>query len=188
METLKLCTACNKSLPFDKFKQTNGRIRNHTCKSCIALQYRSKLKLDMLTGLGDKCACCGESHPVFLTLDHVNNDGNEHRQDKVCHQIMAEARQEGWPKDKYQVLCMNCNFAKGHYGVCPHTQETAEEALARLKGTQKIFGKSRVITNTNNVVERVAGRKAQALMARVDARVDELLEDLSEEDMQDLFT
>src|ERR1700690_1237472 len=28
---------------------------------------------------GYVCACCGEMEKAFLTLDHLNNDGNKHR-------------------------------------------------------------------------------------------------------------
>ncbi len=28
---------------------------------------------------GQRCACCGETEPAFLAIDHVNNDGNVHR-------------------------------------------------------------------------------------------------------------
>ena len=24
---------------------------------------------------GNKCSCCGETEPLFLTVDHINNDG-----------------------------------------------------------------------------------------------------------------
>ena len=26
----------------------------------------------------------------------------------------------GFPTDDYRLLCMNCNFAIGKFGVCPH--------------------------------------------------------------------
>jgi hypothetical protein len=34
----------------------------------------------------------------------------------------------GFPKDRYQLLCWNCNVAKGKYGQCPHRRD-AERAL-----------------------------------------------------------
>jgi hypothetical protein len=74
----------------------------------------------MLEHFGGKCMCCGEDHPYFLTLDHVQNDGASYRVDYNEQQIYRLARKEGWPKDRFQLLCMNCNFAKGHYGECPH--------------------------------------------------------------------
>ena len=76
----------------------------------------------MLDALGHECSCCGEREVRFLTLDHINNDGARYRQMYNEQQIYRMARREGWPKDKYQVLCMNCNFAKGHFGICPHKE------------------------------------------------------------------
>ena len=28
---------------------------------------------------GNRCSCCGEDNPLFLTIDHVNNDGHKLR-------------------------------------------------------------------------------------------------------------
>src|SRR5262252_4538483 len=36
-------------------------------------------RLEMIAAYGGECACCGETEPVFLTLDHVNGDGAAHR-------------------------------------------------------------------------------------------------------------
>ena len=33
----------------------------------------------VLDHYGRACSCCGETEPAFLTIDHVNNDGAEHR-------------------------------------------------------------------------------------------------------------
>jgi len=71
--------------------------------------------------LGGKCACCGETHPAFLTLDHVQNDGAKDRR-LHRHLLMRRIINEGFPRDKYQVLCWNCNAAKHFAGACPHQQ------------------------------------------------------------------
>jgi hypothetical protein len=71
--------------------------------------------------------------PAFLTLDHKVG-GRKHHEGLTNLQIYARAAKEGWPRDKYQLLCMNCNFAKGHYGACPHQRGiTPEMALAELR-------------------------------------------------------
>ena len=82
---------------------------------------RLALRLDVLIAYGGHCACCGENQYEFLSLDHMNNDGAAHRRTLKtrCEGVYRQLRQQGYPEG-YQVLCMNCNFAKGMHGACPH--------------------------------------------------------------------
>lgn len=73
---------------------------------------------------GHVCACCGESETKFLTLDHVENNGSEHR--KAIGKagrgagIFRWLKEHGYPPG-FQVLCMNCNHGKAlNNGICPH--------------------------------------------------------------------
>lgn len=73
---------------------------------------------------GRICACCGETQPMFLGIDHVENDGAELRkrgvQPRGGTQFYQWLRKNGFPSG-YQVLCMNCNIGKHRNGgVCPH--------------------------------------------------------------------
>jgi hypothetical protein len=69
---------------------------------------------------GFRCACCGETEEAFLSIDHVNNDGAEHRRQVDRRSMYKWLEKEGFPSG-YQVLCMNCNFGKARNGgVCPH--------------------------------------------------------------------
>lgn len=64
------------------------------------------------------CKCCGENTYEFLSLDHVNNGGTQHR--KLSKgRIEPKLVKAGFPEG-FQVLCHNCNMAKGFYGKCPH--------------------------------------------------------------------
>ncbi len=67
---------------------------------------------------GGKCNCCGEKEKKFLCIDHINNDGVEHRK-KIGSNIYSWLRKNNYPKG-FQVLCYNCNNAKARYGKCPH--------------------------------------------------------------------
>jgi hypothetical protein len=76
---------------------------------------------------GNRCACCGESSPMFLTIDHVNNDGWAERARHSRHKVMPikvfKALLEGPLRDDLQSLCFNCNFGKNRNGgICPHVQ------------------------------------------------------------------
>lgn len=125
---LKQCVRCSEWKEETKFRPSFGGSRKNTCWACKGKYERITLKLKMFEALGRKCNCCGEEHPDLLTLDHVNNDGHIYRERYNEQQMYRMAHREGWPKDKYQVLCMSCNFAKGHFGECPHkTGKTAEQ-------------------------------------------------------------
>lgn len=85
-------------------------------------QFREKLRLECLTHYGGnppKCACCGETEIKFLTIDHINGGGNQHYKLRKKSSIYQWLVNNNFPEG-YQVLCYNCNCAKGHYGVCPH--------------------------------------------------------------------
>ena len=85
--------------------------------------WRWKLRQEIIEEYGGSCACCGEVIPEFLSIDHINNDGNVERKQnnsKGGAKFYKELKDRGFPKDNYQLLCMNCNFAKGHFGICPH--------------------------------------------------------------------
>lgn len=81
---------------------------------------RRKLRRAALDAYGSACACCGSTQDEFLSIDHVNTDGAEHRKKiglgSAIHQWL---RREDYPEG-FQVLCFNCNMSKGLYGQCPH--------------------------------------------------------------------
>lgn len=58
------------------------------------------------------CARCGERDTRFLTLDHLHNDGYEHRKHSKYAHMGIWAMHNNWPPI-FQVLCYNCNCSKG---------------------------------------------------------------------------
>ena len=99
---------------------TIGRSRNSEANK----RSRMKLKIDTFKACGGKCVCCGETELEFLTIDHVNNDGAQHRRENpklrgggALHRWL---RDNGYPKE-FQVLCCNCNWSKRlGGGICVH--------------------------------------------------------------------
>lgn len=84
--------------------------------------YISRVKSEVFDHYGNKCSCCGETEPKFLTIDHVNNDGSEHRKEIKGDKIYAHIIKAGFP-DMFQILYWNCNLGKMlNGGVCPHKQ------------------------------------------------------------------
>ena len=81
--------------------------------------------LKYYSGENPKCACCGESTYEFLSIDHENNDGYIHRRQQKISNIVRWLIQNNFPKG-FQVLCHNCNLAKGFYGTCPHLKNRTE--------------------------------------------------------------
>lgn len=76
-----------------------------------------KLRQQVFDHYGWICNCCGETHKSFLSIDHVNNDGNS---DPTGVTLYIKIIKENYP-DKYQILCMNCNFSKRiNNGICEH--------------------------------------------------------------------
>lgn len=92
-------------------------------KSVDGSKRRIEMKQIVITAYGGVCVCCGETEFALLTIDHVNNDGNNHRKriGKVAYYIYRHLIQNGFPKDNYQLLCWNCNLGKHlNKGKCPH--------------------------------------------------------------------
>lgn len=93
--------------------------------------YIQKVRLQALilySGNPPHCRCCGETEYDFLTIEHINGGGRKHRQGKSSQTFHLEIIKENNP-DKYEVLCMNCNHAKGIHGICPHQKKNIEDAL-----------------------------------------------------------
>jgi hypothetical protein len=115
---------------YKKAYQDKWRAENPDKYSEYNKRSNLKLKQQVMDAYGGACACCGETELAFLTIDHINGDGAEHRR-----QIAAEKntpwlqgggntyrwlRDHGFPEG-HQVMCANCNCGK-HWngGVCPH--------------------------------------------------------------------
>ncbi len=86
--------------------------------------YNKTRRAELLEAYGNRCVCCGETTPEFLTIDHIYNDGAAHRREigKRSCRLYSWLKANGFPKDRFQLLCWNCNSAKGFYGECPHVR------------------------------------------------------------------
>jgi hypothetical protein len=86
---------------------------------------------------GRICACCGEDEILFLTLDHIYNDGAEHKREigpkNSKHGCNGTAFYRWVVQNNYpsflQTLCINCNQGKHRNGgICPHKKQTKTAA------------------------------------------------------------
>lgn len=81
------------------------------------------LRKEVLNAMGGKCVCCGADRLEFLSVDHINNDGSNHRKEiGGAKAIYRWLKKNNYPEG-FQVLCMNCNCAKSWYGICPHEKD-----------------------------------------------------------------
>ena len=110
------------------------QIKGSTCKKkyCTKCLTHRKVRASRICGIklremaidayGAKCQCpgCNIKERKFLTIDHIFNDG---KYEKHRSSIYLKLKRLGYPKDKYQLLCYNCNITKSHYGQCPHQKE-----------------------------------------------------------------
>lgn len=108
-----LCANCN-IIKYREFKlPSNGRhsIRNH------------KLKYIIFNHYGDKCTCCGFNDKRALVVDHINNDGGEHRRQVGSYtKFYLWLIKNNYPSG-YQALCFSCNTSKLlNHGICEHKE------------------------------------------------------------------
>jgi hypothetical protein len=109
--------------------------KNLACKKKYITQFRLKQKkwrvnrkLQVFAAYGNKCSCCGETKKAFLTIDHIFNDGIGDYRGLYDRLIKL-----GFPKDRYRLLCFNCNCGRRvNGGVCPH--KTRRELWKSLAG------------------------------------------------------
>jgi hypothetical protein len=144
-----LCMNCNSALGLrghcphgvlpDDLKP---RLEQSQSRGAIYMRKRNqKLRHDILvhySGGLPTCSCCGEKHDEFLSIDHINGDGADHRR-MVGSGVGAIYRWligNNFPPG-FQVLCMNCNFAKGHSsssGGCPHKKPVEPQQFNQSAG------------------------------------------------------
>lgn len=139
---MKTCTKCKLELPLNMFTRhlrSNDKLYP-SCKKCVAAwnrswyqrnkesqcRYRKKQRFQyrqrVLDAYGGKCVCCSESEPSMLAIDHIHGGGNKERKNlyQCTHTLFKILKDQGWPKDRYQLLCHNCNYSKHYYGQCAH--------------------------------------------------------------------
>lgn len=102
----------------------NARLtRNETARRGMA-----KLRAVIFNHYGNQCECCGELQNEFLSIDHINGCSRELRKEQGSGNALYRwLKRHNFP-DGYQVLCFNCNMAKGFLGICPHMKERIRQS------------------------------------------------------------
>lgn len=104
--------------------------RGQACDPCKTRrrQRHVELKRHVMHSYGGACACCGVDKLDFLTIDHINGRGAEHRAELFGNRGQAGVHFYRWlhkngMPDGFQVLCFNCNVSKHLGGSCIHKRE-----------------------------------------------------------------
>ena len=120
------------------------------CASCLhnARQRSRRLRDAVFAAYGGaRCNCpgCTVTEPEFLQIDHIHNDGAAHRRQLggSGNHLYLWLKRHGFPAG-FQVLCANCNYAKGKYGQCPHisrdgTHEYSTTAAATESTSSRVY-------------------------------------------------
>lgn len=143
------CVACERIQSHEYYvknrEQSKEKARQHsityrTGRRIAERKKRWRVKISVLKAYSKdqskpSCVCCGESQILFLTLDHINNDGAEHRKllGKSTAKLFGLLKRGGYPPG-FQTLCWNCNLGKSfNEGQCPHNglSEDKSELLSQ---------------------------------------------------------
>lgn len=92
-------------------------MKDYVNKNPIYYKYKVNLKNSIIEAYGGKCNFCHHSIREHLTIDHINGilteEDKKHRSSGGLYRYLVK---NNFPKDNYQLLCYNCNCAKGFFG------------------------------------------------------------------------
>ncbi len=110
-----------------KWRENNRELANKRSRESKK-KYEVKCKEEVFNYYGKRCVCCGEKNPAFLTIDHINGNGNRHRK-KIKEKITVWLYRNNFPVG-FQTLCFNCNWGKYfNGGICPHKEKINSNIL-----------------------------------------------------------
>lgn len=101
----------------------NWRLKNPEAHKANLVKWRTKWHDLVFQHYGQRCSCCGETERMFLTLDHIDGNGREHRRTTKAPSLYKWVVENDYP-DNMRILCFNCNCGRQRNGgVCPHHKE-----------------------------------------------------------------
>ena len=115
----KFCQPCsvkarNASRPPKKTKEQKAEYqaahyqKNKAKLDAYAKEWRQRERSLLIVLFGGKCRHCGESDPIVLDFDHINNDGHKESGKNLIFSVKANPA-------KFQLLCKNCNWKKEYW-------------------------------------------------------------------------
>ena len=131
------CYRCKQVKPLEDFHRDRSDAlgRTHRCKVCdkeLNKRYRTNnpqfvtrkrerdrerfesLRREALEAYGNICTCCGSTEDA--QIDHINPKLDSKSRNNII--FLSRIKAEGYPKDKYQLLCIPCHESKGVSDRC----------------------------------------------------------------------
>lgn len=111
-------------------KKANPRYREKERVYKQARRYKQRTAVLSYYGVNGNPVCrhCGFNDMRALVIDHVNNDGAEHKK-TINADIYRWLEKNNFPEG-FQTLCHNCNYLKEYERKAAKTLATIEEELA----------------------------------------------------------
>lgn len=109
-------------------EETNAKAREAYKRDIVKKKeyqkkYIKETKLKFLDMYGNACVCCGETIPDLLTIEHKLG---QIRKTKETGTVAYRKAIQKYSPDLYEILCWNCNCARGQLGYCPHNPTIVE--------------------------------------------------------------
>lgn len=153
------CKRCKRTLPFapENFYTDRATVRGrlrvcHDCRRQRTREWAYRVRMQVFTHYCKGtpcCACCKETHLEFLTIDHIDGNGAEHRRNlntsSICRWLIKNNYPEG-----FRVLCMNCNFCLGVFGYCAHDPFNMRQPITP-RGKRRSVGTRKAVSNHGHV-------------------------------------
>ena len=115
-QTIKTKRGFQKGHKINVGRYKNGVPYKETEKGKLDLKiarknYRERIRRETLEILGNKCVRCGFDVCRALQIDHINGGGHQERK-KQGYDVNIMLRNVINHREKYQLLCANCNVIK----------------------------------------------------------------------------
>ena len=100
----------------------------------IRKDFRENLRTKVFNILGNKCECCGCSEKRFLNVDHIIPIKYKVAGKAInFFTVYREVTELINAREKYRLLCSNCNQATRLFKSCPHNKAEVEQFMEICK-------------------------------------------------------
>jgi len=97
-----VCVECG------RLKKIEWYQKNKNAADFRAKEWRQRERLLLISLFGGACVHCGETDPIVLDFDHINNDGHKESGKNIIFSVKQNP-------SKFQLLCKNCNWKKEYW-------------------------------------------------------------------------